>query len=297
MPPPPVSSTSSSAPGLSDEVVRLARAIADQGDAAHFPDGGFPWLLQALVGAGSRSQPHQPRMLIANGIPTVPRSVLLRIQRGEFVDLAELLPAVNSADSSEALGGQATRFSLVPGFEVVRRRRRPISSITDWVQAFLVYMAAVVTADPSMTLELLAYALTIVRASQHFEGLHWRAYDTHFRINAAASGNRSWSSIDTDLYTRFFTGRARPLLPCRWCDSTAHSDSECTHKPTGAPKRKTPSDNNPPPKRRNWPGDVCALFNAKGSCAFGERCKYRHVCGECGADHAARVCSSKKTST
>ena len=33
---------------------------------------------------------------------------------------------------------------------------------------------------------------------------------THFRINAAASGNWSWSSLDTDLYTRFFTGRARP---------------------------------------------------------------------------------------
>ena len=59
------------------------------------------------------------------------------------------------------------RFSLLPGYEVVHRQKRNISSITDWMQAFLVYSAAVVSADPSRTLELLAYALTVIRASQN----------------------------------------------------------------------------------------------------------------------------------
>ena len=99
------------------------------------------------------------------------------------------------------------------------------------MQAFLVYSAAVVSADPSRTLELLAYALTVIRASQKVDGLHWRAYDTHFRINAAASANRSWSSLDTDLYTRFLTGRARPANLCLYCESSAHGDSECPHRP------------------------------------------------------------------
>ena len=67
------------------------------------------------------------------------------------------------------------------------------------------YAAAVVSADPSMALELLAYAFTVIRASQHFDSLHWRAYNTHFRINAAASGNLMWSNLDTDLYTRLFS--------------------------------------------------------------------------------------------
>ena len=174
----------------------------------------------------------------------------------------------------------------------MRRRRRPIASITEWIQAFLVYTAAVVATDPSMALELLVYALTIVRASHNFEGLHWCAYDTHFRINAAASANRTWSNVDTDLYTRFFTGRARSVHVCRWCDSTAHSDADCRHRP-GPSKRKSTGDT-PPPKRRPWPGDLCAQFNARGSCSFGDRCRYRHACGECGADHAAKVCPSKK---
>ena len=136
---------------------------------------------------------------------------------------------MNAADHSSALGGQTARFSLIPGYEVVRRRRRTIATITDWMQAFLVYTAAVVSADSSMMLELLAYALTVIRASHNFDGLHWRAYDTHCRINAAASSNRSWSALDTDLYTRFFTGRARSAALCSQCDSSAHGEADCPH--------------------------------------------------------------------
>ena len=129
-------------------------------------------------------------VLVANGIPTIPKTLLLRIRRGEYVDFVDLLPAVNTADQSSALGGQIARFSLLPGYEVVHRRGPNIATITDWMQAFIVYAAAVVSADTSRTFELLAYTLTVIRASQHFGGLHWRAYDTHYHINAAASSNR-----------------------------------------------------------------------------------------------------------
>jgi hypothetical protein len=106
------------------------------------------------------------RVLVANGIP---KNLLLLIRRWEYVDFADILSAVNAADQSSALGGHIARFSLLPGYEVVRRRRRNICTISDWMQAFIVYAAAVVSTDPSMALELLAYALTVIRASQHFD--------------------------------------------------------------------------------------------------------------------------------
>ena len=56
------------------------------------------------------------------------------------------------------------------------------------MQAFLVYSAAVVSADPSRTLELLAYALTVIRASQNFDGLHWQAYDTQLSYQRSSLG-------------------------------------------------------------------------------------------------------------
>ena len=30
----------------------------------------------------------------------------------------------------------------------------------------------------------------------------------------------------------------------------------------------------PAPNQRRWPGDVCAEFNTKGACSFGQRCKF-----------------------
>ena len=162
--------------------------------------------------------------------------------------------------------------------------------ITDWTQAFLAYTAALVSEHPSATLELLAYSLRIIKASQQYDGLYWRTYDTHFRINAAASGNRQWSRLDPDLYTRFFTGRAKPAVACSVCDSIAHYEQKC-HLKSGP--RKAPIGGAPHSKRRPWPADICAEFNSKGVCSFGNRCKYRHCCGECAGEHTARSCPSK----
>ena len=76
----------------------------------------------------------------------------------------------------------------------------------DWCQAFVIYMAAMVSHHPSATLELLAY---------QYDGLYWRAYDTNYRLTAAATGNRTWSRLDTDLLQGFSLGGHvwSPLAP------------------------------------------------------------------------------------
>ena len=93
-----------------------------------------------------------------------------------------------------------------------------------------VYMEALVSEHPSATLELIAYGLTIIKASQHYDGLHWRSYDTHYRINAAVAENHQWSQLNTDLYTCFFTGRPRPTSLCPSCDSLLHAEPDCPHR-------------------------------------------------------------------
>ena len=86
-----------------------------------------------------------------------------------------------------------------------------IANIVDWMKCFTTYVTAMATKFPESVTEMLAYHLVIIKASQQCDGLYWRVYDIHFRVNAAASGNRKWSQVDTDLYTRFFTGRAREV--------------------------------------------------------------------------------------
>jgi len=98
---------------------------------------------------------------------------------------------------------------------------------------------------------LLAYQLTIIKASQQYDGLYWRAYDTHYRVNAAATGNCTWSRLDTDLYTRFFTGRAKQVTLCTVYDSMSHAANDC-------PRRTRKRDTKPismaanAKRRRQW---------------------------------------------
>ena len=59
----------------------------------------------------------------------------------------------------------------------------------------------------------------IHKANQEFVGT---AYDTTFRKQAAASGNRRWSAVNACLYSLCFTGKATPGKYCDLCFSTAH---------------------------------------------------------------------------
>ena len=53
------------------------------------------------------------------------------------------------------------------------------------------------------------------------------AYDAAFRRQAAATGQRDWSKINTSLYTICFTGKARRSQRCDICLSAAHMTAEC----------------------------------------------------------------------
>ncbi len=244
--------------------------------------------LAQLLQAGASEQACQQRVVIGPGMPAVPRKLYDRMVRWEYVELAELLPQ-SSAHDAATPEVDPHRFVLFPGCEFIKPKKRQINTINDWVKAFTVYMAAMASKHPEAVTEMLAYQLAIVRASEQYDGLYWRAYDTHFRVNAAASGNRQWSRLDTDLYTRFFTGRAKALASCSFCDSTAHEEARCPQKPKLG-KRPAASGSGVGARKRKWPGDVCYAYNTSGDCSFKAACKFRHACGSCGGKHPAKSC-------
>ena len=186
------------------------------------------------------------------------------IHKWEYVELVDLLPQGSSHDAAMPdVGSQ--RFFLFPGLEVVHPRKKQLTNILDWTKCFVVYMAAMAQKFPAEIPEMLAYQLVIIQASQQYDGNYWRAYDTHFRVNAATSGNRLWSRIDPNLYTRFFTGRARELHWCEHCDSTSHASESCPlYSDNRGGKRPASQAEAAPAKRKNWPSDVCYKFNSSG---------------------------------
>ena len=91
------------------------------------------------------------RVLIGRGLPTVPKSLFERIQRWEFIDLAELVPPLSVHD--QMIDNQA-RFAL---FELIPPKRKQIESITQWTKAYTVYIAVLLQKFPEQANELLAY--------------------------------------------------------------------------------------------------------------------------------------------
>ena len=88
-------------------------------------------------------------------------------------------------------------------------------------------MGVVAKSAPDAVPGLMAYMVNVIRASQEYEGAAWVAYDAAFRRQAAATGQRDWSKINTSLYTICFTGKARRSQRCDNCLSAAHKTAEC----------------------------------------------------------------------
>ena len=250
--------------------------------------------LAALLKGAVQQQPSgRDRASIGPGLPTLPRKLFEKMHRWEYIELAELLPQTSAHDAATP-EVDPHRFVLFPGCEFIKPKKRNIESITEWVKAFSIYTAAMGNRFPEAIPEMLAYLLVIVNASEQYDGLYWRSYDTHYRVNAAATGNRRWSQLDINLYTRFFTGRAKTVAACATCDSTAHSSDRCPLKPQ-RPKFAKRSGGGPvsASRKRKWPGDVCFGYNASGDCSYKAACKFRHVCGTCGGKHPAKTCDKE----
>ena len=97
--------------------------------------------------------PQGDRVPLGSGLPTITKQLQEKIQRWEYVDLADLLPAPSTYDS---LVTTPARFAFFPGCEFVRPRKQQIESILDWVQVFVVFSAALAKKHPEAMMELLA---------------------------------------------------------------------------------------------------------------------------------------------
>jgi len=72
-----------------------------------------------------------------------------------------------------------------------------------WAQCFATYIRVIAESEPERIQNLLGY---VIRASQDFMGSAWLTYDDTFRKQVAVSGNKSWGSYNSSLYSMCFTG-------------------------------------------------------------------------------------------
>lgn len=256
-------------------------------------------LVLGKVGPDSGESDHGPVMrgtsvFVGEGLPPVPSRIADRIRKWEFVEMYELLPELLADQKSgESSGKQLSRA----------RGRKRVQDVGVWLQCFAVLVGVVANSSPEAVPGLMAYMVSIIRASQEYEGAAWTAYDAAFRRQAAATGQRNWSAVNASLYTICFTGKARRSQRCDNCLSAAHRTSECyaLGDETDVASRvhametallafsERQVSHGPRPPRSS---EVCRLFNEK-RCNF-RSCKYRHVCRWCAGAHAAGDCQVRQ---
>ena len=178
---------------------------------------------------------------------------------------------------------------------LLRPRKKPVTKNLLWMECFAIMAAIVTSKYPEKAPHLLAYARTIVKASQMFEGPAWAAYDSQFCRKAATTKLWDWDIIDSGLYNKCSTGRAKVRSLCHHCLSITHHKQQC---PLGTPR----AHQIPPTWVSSSIGqsgravvELCGLFNS----ATGNECvgnyRYTHICFLCQlGPHLASTCSKPR---
>ena len=242
-----------------------------------------------------------PGLYVGEGLPPVPVKLVEKIHKWEFVDMAELLPEYWGTVHSSRVEAELTQGN----HRLVSKKK--VTDILTWVQCFAVYTSVMASRNPEAVPELLAYLVCILRTSQDFGGLAWVNYDSAFRRQAAATGNRQWSRVNPSLYSICFAGVARASVRCDLCLSLNHRSKDCAMiaeaDPDVGSRLKAVESAVLALTQPRWPvhnsagppggasSEACRNFN-KGRCSF-RWCRYRHACRVCGGPQPASECCEK----
>ena len=243
--------------------------------------------LSPMEGTSSSSSTKGGGIYVGDSLPPIPPRIAAKVCRWEFVEMYELLPEFWVQKEEETNAKAASRA----------KAKRRIQDINVWLQCFGLYVSVLATQSPQYVPELMAYMVSILRASQEYEGSAWTTYDAAYRRQAAATGNKQWSKVNPSLYTVCFTGKARKATRCDLCLSAAHKTEDChltsdddpdLAKRVRAVESAVVAFSGRPQGVRIQSTEICRLFNER-RCKF-KNCKYRHVCHLCASNHPAIEC-------
>ena len=248
-----------------------------QSNGATLPTGSVQAPLPSSISPTAVTDSAQGGLLLSPSSEVIPQKLLNKIRSKKFLDMKELL------QDNMSLVAQLEELQGPTSLHVVgatRPRMREITSLPTWCHCFLAYAAAM-TSDP-VTRDHLAYMRLIIQQAQRQNGLGWMDYDKAFRQQVAADPTMKWNAINPGLLTSTMLGPRQSAGPnsfCTLCRAVDHTRQQCALaflEPPPAPQRLPP----PPPPRRQRPYPVCYAWN-RGSCPYGSRCNFRHVCLSC----------------
>ena len=221
-----------------------------------------------------------PIAIVAEGLPPIPTKLLEKIQRWEYIDLALLL---HDTKSDELAGYQPSNQVLVfQSIEQLQRKKKSITDLQSWVQAFSVYAAALGGARSisyEQSVGLWAHQHLIVQLHKDLGATQAIKYDQDFREWAAAKGIKKWGDLNLPIYGRCLTIQQKSAYP-----------TPSVLAPSSARLRREKREKSAIHSDSHSKRGTCFKWNFERSCTRVE-CRFAHDCYHCGGDHMAVDCS------
>ena len=272
------------------EGVEKSKPSEPEHPTQHTPSGvvgAEPKSTQSDLKEGSGSSPGV--FILSEGLPPVPAKLVSKIQRGDYVDMAELLRDNMEMERRQPADAQG----------IGRQGRREVPDILSWITCFGMYASVLCDKYPDKVRQMFAYQTIMVREARRCGGKGWLAYDMMFRQQAANNPKVDWSVINNSLYsTTFLAQQNNRGRTCQWCMETDHTSANCAMAPTvTAPSRQGRfsqrdafSDERRLSFKRPEARGACFAWN-EGRCTL-PYCRYKHICAKCGSsDHKDSHCT------
>ena len=238
-------------------------------------------------------------MVFADGLTAIAARTVEKIQKGEYIDLADLLPGQLHNPDIPPLLEHLMYHPYAPS--IPARKKKEINSPAQWALAFSTYISIVIDKEPGRARDLLAYQGMILKASEEGqrEGHYskaWLDYDIMFRRQAAVTKPEKWAQINNTIWNMCFLRSADYWTTCK---SRSHKTAECTaNLPLNpfTPEHQRPLYAPAPPSLLPAPLNIrsiyCLNWNWKRGCTL-PSCKYAHLCAICNQPHKAKECSKR----
>ena len=227
------------------------------------------------------------RFLVVKGLPTLPMKLVEKAWNMEFVEMEDFLPAPRSLRIAEQGKPSSTlQESLVGALSEFQARQqqksqRRVTDIMTWTRCFSLYVAVMAKKSAEMIPHMVAHLHTVLRLQQKASyQLAWLEYDIQFRMELAASDERTWTCGDPWKYVSCLPG------PQGWRDPFEVSETPPLTPVSTKGKGKRPVESEGDrgaspgkPATKKARKGLCRLHNtAPGGCPYGNECIFLHRC-------------------
>ena len=131
-------------------------------------------------------------------MPPMPTKVLEKIRQWEYIDLSTLLDGATYETPNVTVSHDG-QLLILGTSDRPQSRRKAISDITTWLQAYTRFMAALVSAESTKKEEsvgLVAHLHLILQLHKDLAGSQWLRYDQEYREWASARGVKKWLNLN-----------------------------------------------------------------------------------------------------